>query len=136
MEKKVLFIALLMLMSMQLMAQRVEYRSVANCHRDMQTQDYGKLTTDTATIVRQGKTAVTISGRRYGVVTVDRELRTDSVESIQFTALDSEGKEYVIKFNHDVYNPTKLLQYQVIVFATAEPFDWKYYFCTAPKTKD
>lgn len=116
-------------------AQKLTYTTIATCSRDMQTQVYGKVRPLSITIERDGNSSVTIDGSRYAILRTDRRTDTDSVQSVQYTLADTAGKEYVIKFFHDIYNKVELMRWQIIFMETAKPYDWTYYFTNQPKEK-
>lgn len=130
--KKVTLILIMALLSIAIRAQSITYQAVATCSRDMKTQEFSKPHASQTKITLQGKSAVTIDNKEYSVITVDRETRTDSAQSLQLT-VGNGGSEYVIKITHDVNNKVELMRYQVIIFNTAHPYDWVYYFCTKPE---
>lgn len=119
--------------SLSAMAQKVTYQAIARCARDMKTQDYGRVQVSDVKIVKDGNSAVWLGTDKYSVVTVDRNVQTDSIQSVQFTALDSLGHEFVIIFNHDMYNAVPLMRHQVILFDANKPYDWTYYFAKEPE---
>jgi len=131
--KKIVFILLFAFVTIASMAQDIEYQTVAKSVRNMQTQQYGPAISSNAKIVRHGNSSVNIGGKLYNVISVDEDIRTDSLVSTQFTASDEAGKEYIVKFLHDSWAKVELMKNFVVIFETAHPYDWTYYFCTEPK---
>lgn len=127
---------LLVIMAVTAMAQKINYQVVAICPRNMQTQDYGKVTVSDIKIVKDSDAVITIDGRQYTVVSKDRDIKSDSIESYQYTTKDAFGGQNIITFNHDYYNPVELMKYQVIFFDANHPYGWTYYFCRKPKPAD
>lgn len=120
-------------LSLSAVAQKVSYQTIARCARDMKTQDYGRVQVSDIRIVKDGNSAVWLGADKYSVVTVDRNIQTDSIQSVQYTTLDSLGQEFVVIFNHDIYNSVPLMRYQVILFDANKPYDWTYYFAKEPE---
>lgn len=113
-------------------AQNWQYNAVAKAERNMQTGEYQQATPQDLKIVRTANQSVLIGNKKYTVVRIDESIRTDSLESTQFTTNDPAGNEFVIKFEHDPWEKTELLKWRVILMNTAHPYDWTYYFCRKP----
>lgn len=126
--KKVLFVLLLAVSALNGYCQDVVYHTVAKAPRNMQTEEYGKATPTDVRIVRHGNSSIEIGAEKYNVVSVDKKVNTDSVVSVQYTTCNASGEEYVIKFESDRTAAVALMRDFIVVFATAHPFDWMYYF--------
>ena len=133
MKKKMILMLIMVLTPFLLSAQKMEYDVIATVQRDMKTLDYGKVSPVEMKIVKSGNSSVSISDKLYQVITVDRNIQEDSIQSVQYTVSDSAGQEYVIKINHDIYNKVDLMKYQVIFFEASHPYDWTYYFTKQPR---
>lgn len=127
---------LFLLCAMRTVAQVEVWHSFASAPRDMQTQQYGKATSAEVEIIRDGNRQVLVDTARYVVTNVDMELKTDSASSVEFTATDWRGTEWVIKFNRDLYADNALMRKVVILFEATKPYEWTYYFCTEEKDKE
>lgn len=115
-------------------AQRIVYKTIATSIRDMQTERFGRVQPVNIQIVREGNAAVSIGETSYKVVRVDRKSETDSLLAVQYTVMDNNGKEFVVKFAHEPKNKVELMRYQVMVMDTAAPYTWTYYFTNPPLT--
>lgn len=114
-------------------AQTTEYNVIAKAFRNMQTQQFGSAKPVDITITRNGNTSIAIDTTLYKVVTVDENIKTDSMTSVQFTVVNGKGEEYIIKMMEDPWAKASLMKNFVIIFSTASPFDWMYYFCNKPE---
>lgn len=133
MKKSIILLMALLLTPLVMSAQKMEYHAIATCLRNMKTLDYGKVSAADLKIEKNGNSALRINGKNYRVLTIDRDIQTDSIQSVQYTVNDDSGREYVVKFNHDIYNKVDLMKYQMIIFDANHPYDWTYYFTNKPK---
>ncbi|MFZ1236486.1 MAG: hypothetical protein WAR39_05725 [Prevotella sp.] len=133
MNKLVIIMLLQVIFPVIGLAQKSMYHVIATVQRNMRTLDYGKVSPVDFDIVKTGNSSVTVKGKSYTVIKIDKEVKTDSIESIQFTAQDSEGQEYIIKFSHEPYSQVALMKFQMILFDVNHPYDWTYYFSQEPR---
>lgn len=133
--KRIILSFMLVFLAMGAMAQTVQYNAVAKAAADMQsgTAHYGKVTKVNVLITRSGNSSIKIGDTTYSVLTRDEVVDTDTLKSWQYTVGDTSGKEYVIKFIHNPAEKTQLMRFQIIIFNTAHPYYWTYYFCEEPK---
>lgn len=134
MKRTILLCCLIVMTVMGTFAQRTVYKTLATSIRDMQTERFGRAQPVNIQIVREGNAAVMIDETLYKVIRVDRQSETDLHFAIQYTAQDSKGKEFVIKFVHEPKNKVELMRFQVMVMDTAAPYTWTYYFTDPPLT--
>ncbi len=133
MNKKFLLIVALFLICLFASAQNISYQAVAKSLRNMQTQNYDKAVATDIKIVRKGNSSVSVGNTSYSVVTVDKDMTSNSVTTKQYTVNDSNGNEYVIIFTDDPTAAINLMKHYVVIFNTSHPYDWTYYFCSEPK---
>lgn len=133
MAKKIVFTFVLVMVSLCSIAQKLQYQVIAKAPRNMQTQLYGQAVTANMDIFRDGNTSVKIGTKVYNVVTVDKDVHTDTLVSVQFTTNDETGTEYIIKIEENPQEKVELMRNCVIVFASTHPYDWTYYFCSKPQ---
>lgn len=133
MKRTLLAMAFTLYATITVSAQVEVWKAIAQAPRDMQTEKFGKAMPQNIQIIRDGNRQVLIDTTRYEVTQVNRDVKTDSLSSVEFTATDWRGKEFIIKFNRDLYADSPLMHYCVIAFAANTPYDWTYYFCEEPK---
>lgn len=123
-----------MLMSVcTLSAQKVTFQVKYSYEYDMQKYEYiRRLGYAEGIIVKDGDTAVTLNGKRYKVITKDRDEVTEKMKSVQYTTSDEQGVEHIICFNEEYSYPEEL-KYQVVVFNANNPYDWTYYITDSGK---
>nr|MBP7472490.1 hypothetical protein [Prevotella sp.] len=131
--KRVILLFVLVFTTIYCSAQKQQYQVMANASRNMQTQQFGSVTKSDMKILRNGNLSVTIGNTIYTIVKVNENIQTDSLSSVQFTAKNDTGEEFIIKLLDDPWAKAALMKNLVIVFATANPYDWTYYFCGKPE---
>ena len=127
MRRKTVLLLMLLMSMCSLSAQKVTFNVKYSYEYDMQKYEYiRELGYAEGVIVKDGDTAVTLKGKQYKVVTKDRDVKTEKMKSVQYTAVDEFGAEHIICFNEEYTFPEEL-KYQVIIFNGNSPYDWTYY---------
>ena len=133
MQKKIILFMLMLMSVCTLSAQKVTFQVKYSYEYDMQKYEYiRRLGYAEGIIVKDGDTAVTLNGKRYKVITKDRDEVTEKMKSVQYTTSDEQGVEHIICFNEEYSYPEEL-KYQVVVFNANNPYDWKYYITDSGK---
>lgn len=131
--KKTIVLLLCAFMGLTAQAQVEIWSTIAKAPRDMRALEYGKAEPLSKNIILDSGRQVLLDTARYVVESVDQKLKTDSVQSVELSATNWKGEEYVFKFNKDLYADSPLMRYYVIMFAASDPYKWTYYFCKEPK---
>lgn len=127
MRRKTVLLLMMLMSACLLSAQKVTFNVKYSYEYDMQKYEYiRELGYAEGVIVKDGDTAVTLNGKQYKVVTKDRDVKTEKMKSVQYTAVDEFGAEHIICFNEEYTFPEEL-KYQVIIFNGNSPYDWTYY---------
>lgn len=127
MRRKTVLLLMMLMSACFLSAQKVTFNVKYSYEYDMQKYEYiRELGYAEGVIVKDGDTAVTLNGKQYKVVTKDRDVKTEKMKSVQYTAVDEFGAEHIICFNEEYTFPEEL-KYQVIIFNGNSPYDWTYY---------
>ncbi|MBR5687976.1 MAG: hypothetical protein IKX36_08465 [Prevotella sp.] len=133
MQKKIILFMLMLMSVCTLSAQKVTFQVKYSYEYDMQKYEYiRRLGYAEGIIVKDGDTAVTLNGKRYKVITKDRDEVTEKMKSVQYTTSDEQGVEHIICFNEEYSYPEEL-KYQVVVFNANNPYDWTYYITDSGK---
>lgn len=116
-----------------LSAQKVTFQVKYSYEYDMQKYEYiQRLGYAEGVIIKDGDTAVTLNGKRYKVISKDRDVVSEKMKSVQYTTSDEQWVEYIICFNEEYSYPVEL-KYQVVVFNANNPYDWTYYITDSGK---
>lgn len=133
MFKKIFFLMLTLMSVCTLSAQKVTFQVKYSYEYDMQKYEYiQRLGYAEGVIIKDGDTAVTLNGKRYKVISKDRDVVSEKMKSVQYTTSDEQGVEYIICFNEEYSYPVEL-KYQVVVFNANNPYDWTYYITDSGK---
>lgn len=133
MGKRFFAVFLGFMISVCVQAQVEVWKTIASAPRNMQIGEYGKAMPLSIEIIKDGTNQVLIDTVRYLINDVSNVVKTDSIESVELSVKNWENKEYIIKFNKDLYAESNLMRYCIIVFAANDPYHWTYYFCKKPE---
>lgn len=132
--KKILLVALMTIMALSSFAQRITYSVIAKVPYNAQKEEYGKLEPLNMNIIRQGDTFIYIGATRYDITAVNSQKKEAKEEYKEYSAIDSDGKEYTIKVANDGNAVKDVMRYYVLLFNNNDIYNWTYYF-TDPGTE-
>lgn len=131
--KKILMIALMAMMTLATMAQRISYDVIAKVPYDAKEGKYGQMETVNMNIVKEGNQYAYIGADRYDITATNVQFKDSTADYVEYTAIDKAGQEYTLKFAYDGTATHDVMKYFVIIFNNNDIYNWTYYYVNKGK---
>ncbi len=126
--KKIIFVAVVALLSLTAMAQRVSYNVIAKVPFNAQKEEYGKMEPMDMKIITQDDNYIYIGSDRYDITSVVKHTKDVNTDSKEYSCIDAEGKPFTIKVAYDGTAKHDVMKYFVLIFNDNDIYHWNYYF--------